>query len=402
MKRSTFVNLASIALLTVAVAKVDLARADDRTVIVGAATASSGWMAAYDEGPVAAAKLAIDEINAKGGLLGKKLELLHVDTKTDRAQSAKAGEELVGRGANMMIVSCDFDMGGPAALVANAKKIISFSPCGADIKLGNMAIGKYVFTMATDAEASGALMASWAYQKQGWRTAYVLTDTIIEYTKSVCRGFDKRWVELAGQDAVLGRDTYKNDDPSVSAQVTRFKALPKAPDVIAICGVTPGFPAAIRQFRAAGINTPLVGGVSMDGDAWRDALPKELLNDVFYNSYSTARGDDPRPEVQKFVGDFSKREGSRPPTGQSVLGYSVVYAWARAVERAGTFDSDKVIAKLEEFRDEPLLAGLTTFTPKLHTNMDRPMLITGYKNGEPHNYGYFDPRKGEMIEWWGK
>jgi branched-chain amino acid transport system substrate-binding protein len=178
--------------------------------------------------------------------------------------------------------------------VANSKKVISFSPCGGDIKLGNMAIGKYVFTMATDAEASGALMADWAYQKQGWRTAYVLTDTIIEYTKSVCRGFDKRWVELGGKAAVLGRDTYKNDDPSVSAQVTRFKALPKAPDVIAICGVTPGFPAAIRQFRAAGINTPMAGGVSMDGDAWRDALPKELLNDVYYCSYSSARGDDPR------------------------------------------------------------------------------------------------------------
>ena len=399
MTNRLLIGLAAAGALALSAAHAPNASAED-TVLIGAATATSGWMAPYDEGPVAAAEMAIDEINEAGGLLGKQLELQHVDTKTDRAQGAKAGAELVARGAKMMIVSCDFDMGGPPALVADQKKVISFSPCGADIKLGNKAIGPYVFTMATDAEASGSLVANWGYHVKGWRTAYIFVDTIIEYNKSVCRGFDKEWVKLAGEANVLGRDSYKNDDPSVSAQITRFKALEAAPDVIALCGVTPGFPSAIRQFRAAGIDTPMIGGVAMDGDAWHDSLPAEHLNDVYYASYSSARGDDPRPEVQAFVEEFTRRRGEQPSTGQAVTGHSVVHAWARAVERAGTFDSDTVLARLEEFSDEPLLAGLTTYTPELHTNLGRPMLIFSFENGKPGPLGYYDPRSGEYVKWW--
>ena len=400
MSKRFLVGIAAASALALSAAHIPNASAEDDTILVGAATATSGWMAPYDEGPTAAARMAIDEINEAGGLLGKKLEMQHVDTKTDRAQGAKAGAELVARGAQLLIVSCDFDMGGPPALVANQNKILAFSSCGADIKLGNKAIGPYVFTMATDAEASGSLVAHWGYHIKGWRTAYVFVDTIIEYNKSVCRGFDKEWVNIAGEENVLGRDSYKNDDPSVSAQITRFKSLETPPDVIAICGVTPGFPAAIRQFRAAGIDTPMIGGVSMDGDAWHDSVPAEHLNEVYYASYASMRGDDPRPEIHKFVDDFTKRNGERPPTGQGILGHSAVYSWARAVERAGTFDSDAVLAELEKFTDEPLLAGLTTFTSEFHTNFKRPMLVFEFTNGKPIPQGYYDPRIGEYVEWW--
>ena len=81
-----------------------------------------------------------------------------------------------------------------------------------------------------------------------------------------------------------------------------------------------------------------------------------------------------------------------------MTGHSVVHAWARAVERAGTFDSDTVLAKLEEFSDEPLLAGLTTYTPELHTNLGRPMLIFSFENGKPGPLGYYDPRSGEYVK----
>jgi branched-chain amino acid transport system substrate-binding protein len=378
------------------------ANADD-SVIIGAATATSGWMAAYDEGPVAAARLAVDEINASGGLLGKHVVLQQIDTKTDRAQGARAGSELIGRGAAVLIESCDFDIGGPAALVANQAKVINFSPCGADIKLGNKAIGPYVFTMATDAEASGALVADWSYRKQHWKTAYILVDTIIEYNKSVCRGFEKKWTDLGGAASIVGKDSYKNEDASIAAQVTRLKSVTPTPDVIALCGVTPGFPAAIRQLRSAGVNTAIVGGVSMDGDAWHDALPKEQLTNVFYASYSSARGDDPRPEVQDFVAKYKATHNGEPPaTGQAVTGHSVVTAWARAVQRAGTFASDPVLKQLEAFKDEPLLVGQTSYTPDLHTNFLRPMLIFGFTNGKASPFGYYDPRVGDYVTWWKK
>jgi branched-chain amino acid transport system substrate-binding protein len=376
------------------------ALAAEDTVTVGAATATSGWMAAYDDGPVSGAQLAVNEINAKGGLLGKKLKIEQRDTKTEVAGAAQAGAELLEDGAAMMIISCDFDMGAPSALVANQKKVIAFSTCGADNKLGNLSIGRYVFTMATDAESIGGLMADWSIHNKGWKSAYLLLDPEFEYTKSICRGFEKAWSKEASADTIAGRDTYLNDDASFAAQITRLKALPQKPDVVALCGVSPGFPSAIKQLRAAGIDAAIVSGVGFDGDGWRASIPSDQLTNVYYASYSSARGDDPRPEIGAYNADFKTLTGNLPSTGQSVTGHSVVTAWARAVERAKSFDSDAVLAELEKMKDEPLTTGLTTFTPNMHITTSRPMLVFGYEAGTPHALGYYDPASHEYVTWW--
>ena len=99
MTNRLLVGLTAAGALALSATLVPSASAEDDTILIGAATATSGWMAPYDEGPTAAARMAIDEVNEAGGLLGKKLEMQHVDTKTDRAQGAKAGAELVARGA---------------------------------------------------------------------------------------------------------------------------------------------------------------------------------------------------------------------------------------------------------------------------------------------------------------
>lgn len=192
------------------------APADDNEVLIGAATSFSGWMAAFDISPTNAAELAIQNINSSGGVLGKKLRLVHIDTKTDPVQTALAAQELVSQGVKLMLTACDFDSGAPAALVAQQAGVLAISSCGADIKYGNLTIGNDVFTMATDAEGTGRILADWATKKMGWKTAYVLLDTFIEYDKSECRGFVAHFKELNGNNSVILEDTFKNDDISVA------------------------------------------------------------------------------------------------------------------------------------------------------------------------------------------
>jgi branched-chain amino acid transport system substrate-binding protein len=74
------------------------APADDNEVLIGSATSFSGWMAAFDISPTNAAELAIQNINASGGVLGKKLRLVHIDTKTDAVQTALVAQDLVRQG----------------------------------------------------------------------------------------------------------------------------------------------------------------------------------------------------------------------------------------------------------------------------------------------------------------
>lgn len=169
-----------------------------------------------------------------------------------------------------------------------------------------------------------------------------------------------------------------------------------------LCGVNPGGASAIRQFRAAGIDTPIVGAVAFDGNSWHASVPVNLLDNIYYGTYCGIRGDDPRPEVKQYLQKFKELHGSALDNCQGITGYSAVEAWATAVKRAGSLETDKVRAEMEKFSNEPLLVGATTFTPTLHTNVTRPEAIVALKQGKAEFLGYYGLAEGKMVEWWKK
>ena len=199
------------------------ARAAD-PIIIGAAIALSGPIAPYDEGPYKAMEVAVDEINAKGGVLGRPLKIVYADTKSDISYGATAAQQVIDQGAVMVVVTCDYDYGSAAANVANSKNLIAFSTCAGDPKFGPAGIGPNAFTMATGSPGQAALMAEFAF-KQGWKKAYILQDTSTAFEASFADTFQKRWTQLAGADNFLGKDTFGGDDPQIATQITRIKGL---------------------------------------------------------------------------------------------------------------------------------------------------------------------------------
>lgn len=370
--------------------------AQDDTVTVGFPLALSGFVAPYDDGPRKAALLAIDDINAKGGLLGKKIVTVESDTKSDPGQGATAATDVLGQGARMVMVTCDFDFGAPAALVAQSQNVIAFSSCAADPKFGVQGIGPDAYTMATTTVSQGATLADWAARQAGFKTVYILKDTMVEYTKSLCDSFESRWTELAGADSIVGRDTFHGmNDSSIAGQISRLKASAPQPDFVMFCGAINGA-SAVRQIRAAGIALPLVASESMDGAYWLESVPD--LSDFYVAVYGSAFGNDPEAAVNDFVTRFTAKYGAAPVTGHALTGYSVVEAWAKAVERAGTFDTEAVRAELDKFNAEPLLVGKTSFSPELHINVDRPMLILRIVDGKHQPVGRFVTEKIPEIK----
>src|SRR3984893_16624445 len=164
--------------------------ADD--IVFGFSVAQSGPIAAYDDNGTKTSLVFIDDVNAKGGLLGKKLRAVFADTKSDRAEGAKAGQEVLRQGADVVFGTCDYDYGAPALLQAQKAGKISIFLCAEDPKAGIAGIGPYSFTSSVAAQVQGAVGAEWGYDKKGWKTGYVLLDDSIEYDKSVCAGFD--WI----------------------------------------------------------------------------------------------------------------------------------------------------------------------------------------------------------------
>ncbi|MEQ8344188.1 MAG: ABC transporter substrate-binding protein [Sneathiellaceae bacterium] len=388
-------NFRTIAKLTLSAGALALAMAAggqtasaDEPITIGAAIALSGFVQPYDQDPSRAAEIAIEELNAKGGLLGRQLKMIKADTKSDFAQGAVAGMEVLDEGADIVIVTGDYDFGGGAARAANARGKIAIAPFAADPKFGVQGIGPYAFTFSTASLTVGTVLAEFAWD-QGWKTAYTLTQNTIQYDQSVTASFRKRFAELGGE--LVGEDSFAIDDASIAAQITRIKSLPKAPDALLLSTFTPAGPTALRQIRAAGLEMPVLSGEDMDGDYWLESVPD--LSDFYVAAMASLYGDDPRPDVQALMDEFKKRHGGHPATAHTITGYDAIMGVARAIEAAGSVDGDAVKAELEKFKDVDLLAGPTSFTPELHINLDRPLVIVKVQDGKPAFLELRDPKK---------
>ncbi|MFB2549996.1 ABC transporter substrate-binding protein [Ensifer soli] len=351
---------------------------DAKPIKIGFAIAESGWLSNYDSAPFKAAVMKIDEINKAGGLLGRQIEYSVMDTKTDQERSATAGAQLVDTGIDMLVVSCDYDFGAPAALAAKQAGLIAFSLCAGDPKMGVQGVGPYAFTANSAAQSEGIAIAEYAQTKMNLKTVYVLEDVTIEYNKSACAGFRAAWIAGAGEASILGNDTFKNDDPSIASQITRLKGLPTAPDAVFMCSVTPGGASALRQLRAAGVDAPILANTAMVDNYWLNAVPG--LKDFYLAAFMSLYGDDPRPEMNAFLDAHKARWGEPPVSSYAVLGYSLVEQWAYAVEKAETTETEPVVAVMNSFTDQAFTAGPTTFTDQLHIQVDRPWLIMKVEN----------------------
>ena len=370
-----------VSMLASVVASVLLAAvpAASDTVKFGLVMSYSGWFQPIDASTIDGAMLAVKEINAKGGVLGQQIEVVSFDNKSEPLLGADGALDVIGKGAKAILFPSDFDFGAPGAFVAQQNGVLSFSGAS-DPKWGVAGIGNLAYSMSNASQAQGALLAEWAFEQKGWKTAYVLLDNTIFYTKSLCSSFANRWKQLAGDAGLLGEDIFLNSDPTIDAQVSRINGLATKPDVLMVCSYAPGGPSALRQLRAAGLTQPIVSGESMDGDYWAGTVPN--LSDFYVVTYGSFYGDDSDPAVADFFKRYEAEYGKRADVSYGLRGYSAVQAWATAAERAKSVEAADVAAVLDTFKDEPLAIGPTTFTPELHISTTRPITLVQAQDGK--------------------
>ncbi len=349
----------------------------NKPILIGAAVALTGDEAPFDEPPMQAFQQAADEVNANGGILGRKLDVEVRDMKSEASLASRVTTDLIDKGAELVLVPCDPDLGAPGAIVAQQKGIIAFSLCEASARFGPQGIGKYAYTPSHITFLEGYVMAEWAKMKKGLTKAFVIEDkTFAGYDGEVCKGFNNRWGELGGE--TVGSDTLSADDKSIAATVTRIKDA--NPEFIYMCSQPPGSPGWIRQIRAAGLDQPILMATATDGNYWLKAVPN--VSDVYYPSMGSIYGDDPNSRVNDFVDTFTKKQGHPPQTGYALFGGAVMDLWKKAVEDAKTTDADPVQKALDSFRNVDTIVGPTTYTSTSHIALDRPMLIMQVQNGK--------------------
>ena len=344
---------------------------------IGAAIGVTGSMQPYDYEAYTTAEMAADDINAAGGIDGRKIQFVLTDMKSDPTLGPAAATQAISKGAQVMLVSCDFDMGSPAALTAQSKGEVALSLCAGAPEFGRL--GPLTFSVGPGTPDSAAAVAQWAWSTKKWRKVYVLEDTSNEWARTYAGYFQEVWKHFGG--TVVGKDTFSATDTTLSSQITRFKSLSQKADFIISATYPPQGPTMLRQFRAAGINTPIVSDSGMDGTFWTKAVPH--LSNFYLGTFASIYGDDANALINRLVTGYKAKYHSAPLTSYFVNGYGDMELLADAIKEAGSTQGTKLAAVLQNFDGQVPALGRIQFTPKWHIALSRPWTIIQFQNGKP-------------------
>jgi branched-chain amino acid transport system substrate-binding protein len=310
------------------------------TFKVGYGNNLSGFLAVHDHLISNGAKVAVAQINAKGGVGGKvKLKLNLKDVKSDTAESVKVANEIIAEKDQVMMLPCNTDF--QVAMAATAKRSGTFmlSPCNADPTLGSKFSHYWGVGMAGNAQ--GAQLASYV-KKLGKKRAYVVDAQAQLYVQTMAKYFRK--AAPSRQIRIVGSTKVPVPGDDYSSAVTKIKNTTPKPDVIMTGIFNPFLGTLLKNLRAQGVKTPVVG---TDG---AESAPILALSAATTNgtAFTTFGYPTPGSATAKFYAQYKKRFGSRPDGSFAALGYEAVKVLEAAMLKANSTDPAKIEAALSK------------------------------------------------------
>lgn len=332
-------------------------------VRIGAVHNVSGPLASIGQPSLAGARLAVRQLNERGGLLGRPVELISGDGRSDPAVVAAITSELVRTPHIAAITGLnDTTMALAAAPIAEQARVV-FLTSGATSPRVPSQFPRFYFMACFGDNTQAAAGAEYAYDVLGARTAWLLFDHTADYTILLAGYFKARFTELGG--AIVGEDTYPGGAPDFSGQIGRILALPTLPDVLYLSAGPDDVGRLVNRMREAGIDRPIVGG-----DGYDTPLLLEAAGAAADNTYFTTHAFlDPRqatPLGRQFIADYGAEYGAPPETAFAALGYDAVLLVASAIERAGSAEPAAIRDALEATAGFPGVTGVISFEPGVH------------------------------------
>jgi branched-chain amino acid transport system substrate-binding protein len=355
-----------------------------KPIVIGWAFDSSGQMAPFDGPALAAAKIRIRQINAKGGVNGRPLRINTCDTQNNNAARAKScAASLLGGGANVIFTTCDVDFATPVVQEAINRGVLAIAPCIGTDQMGPKrfgAKGRLAFSFGNVAQDEGSAMAEVAYRR-GWRTAALATNTLLVYFKNVVQAFDKRFRQLGGR--IVARESYASFANNVGAAVSRLNNV--RANVIVTSTAFAELPALVSGLRSLGNQTPILNSWAGDGTYWVTDNPQ--VTNYYFVTFASVFGDDPNRAVRTMIAEL-KKAGAAPGTGGFIGGAAAVDGLVAAIKRAnGSTKGTALSAQLERFKKVPTLGGKVSFSRQLHTVFGRQYRVIRIHNNRAQLVG---------------
>lgn len=334
---------------------------------VGEFASLTGGSASFGVSSHNGTALAIDELNAGGGLLGKKLKLITEDDQSAAGQPATIARKFVSSDKVVAILGeVASSKSLEAAPIAQEGKIPMISPASTNPKVTE--VGDYIFRVCFIDPFQGTVMAKFALSK-GWKKVAVLTDSKQDYSMGLAQFFKENFAQSGGQ--IVKESSYSTGDKDFKAQLTSIKAA--KPEAVFLPGYYGEVALIARQARQLGIKVPLLGGDGWVGDSLLKVAGNSLDGSFFSCHFSA---EDQSPAIQDFVKKY-KAKYNAVPDDMAALGYDSAMILADAIKRAGTTESAKLRDAIAATKDYKGITGVISLDEKRNATKPATILTIG-------------------------
>jgi branched-chain amino acid transport system substrate-binding protein len=335
------------------------------TIKVGVYGDLTGQTSSFGQSTRNGVQLAVDEINAGGGVNGKKIELVVEDDQGRPEQAKTVVQKLISQDKVQAVLGEVASTNSLAAApVAQEAKIPMITPSSTNPKVTQ--VGDYISRVCFIDPFQGSVMAKFASNTLKAKSAAILGDVNSDYSKGLTQFFEEEFSRLGGK--VVSKEAYTQTDPDFKGQLTKIRDL--KPDVLYVPGYYGQVGIIAKQARELGMNIPILGGDGWDSpELWK--LGGDALKPAYISNHYSA--ENPAPEIQNFVKAY-KAKFNVEPDSLAALAYDAAKVLADAIKRAGgANDSAKLKDAINSTKD---FAGVTgKITLDAERNAVKPAVV---------------------------
>lgn len=309
----------------------------------------SGQTSSFGESSVSGAEMAVEEINAAGGVLGRPIQLVVEDDQGRPEQAATVVTKLIDQDKVVALIGEVASTNSLAAApIAQRSKVPMITPSSTNPRVTET--GDYIFRVCFIDPFQGEVVAKFARQSLGAKTAAILYDNNSDYSRGLTQFFRETFTKAGGR--IVEEQSYAQTDRDFSGQLTAIRA--RKPDAVFVPGYYNQVGVIIKQAHDLGIKAALLGADGWDAPQIWDLAGEAINGSYMSNHYSV---DDPSPAIRAFVEKYRNSHRGNAPEAMAVLAYDALNVLATAMTRAGTVESEKLRDAIAATKDFPGVSG---------------------------------------------
>jgi branched-chain amino acid transport system substrate-binding protein len=369
MKRALFLSLV-LALIILAGCKQGGGGANE--ILVGEFASLTGKEATFGQSSHEGTVLAVEELNAAGGLLGKKIKLVTEDNQSKPGESANAVNKLIAKdGAVAILGEVASSRSLEAAPICQKDGVPQISPSSTNPKVTET--GDYIFRVCFIDPFQGTVMANFARKTLKAQKIAIFTDVKSDYSKGLAKFFKEAFTAAGGQ--IVAELDFNGGDKDFKGQLTSIKGA--GPDGVFVPGYYTDAALICIQAKEIGLNVPLFGGDGWESEKLTEIGKQAVEGTYFSTHYSPDAGG---PKGKAFVDAYKKRYNGKLPDAMAALGYDSAMILADAMKRADSTEGAKIRDALAATKDYDAVTGKITINAK--RDAEKSAVILQVKGGK--------------------